>query len=84
MTTAQKQQHNDFKAAKKIALSLPKGTMRRAYNHDNRIPTNYIGMKDTTGRCWVLGDSIDDVQYPDAYINDQPAREVFDGFTIMS
>lgn len=71
-----------FKAAKEIALNIQKGHFQRAAIND--IPSNYCGFKDITGRTWVIGDSADDLQNPDATINGKPAREVFTDFTILN
>lgn len=73
--------HEQFKAAKKIALMIAKNESRRALY--NGIPTNYIGAN-INGRMFVIGDSLDDIYNPDATINGKPAREVFEGFTVMA
>ena len=72
--------HEDFKAAKKIALAIGIGQMRRAVN-DGRV-TNYLGAN-IGGRMFVVGDTEDDIQNPDAIIQGKPAREIFGDFTIM-
>ena len=78
MTTAfQKQRLADFKAAKAIAVSIEKGHMRRASG------TNYCGAKLSDGRMFVIGDTDEDLQKPDAVIDGKPAREVFADQTIM-
>lgn len=74
-------QHEQFKVAKQIALSLHPGELRRA-RFEGRV-TNYTGLKTPDGRSWVLGDSSADLQNARVTINGQPAREVFEGFTIM-
>jgi len=81
MTINEKQQHSDFKAAKEIALSIENGLMRRARN--NGIVTNYCGAK-LQNRMFVIGDTLQDIQNPDCYINNKPAREIFGEFTVMS
>lgn len=81
MTTIEKQQHEDFKAAKSIALTIENGMMRRARN--NGEVTNYCGAK-LNGRMFVIGDTENDIQNPDATIMGKPAREVFGDFTVMS
>lgn len=81
MTTQEKSQHEQFKIAKHIAITIEPGLMRRARYQD--AVTNYCGMKDNNGRCWVIGDGLNDVQNPDAWISGKPAREVFEGFTMM-
>lgn len=73
--------HEQFRAAKEIALSINKGEMRRA--RYNGTVTNYTGLKDKNGRMWVIGDSVNDIQNPDATINNKPAREIFGEFTVM-
>lgn len=75
MTTTQKTQHADFKAAKEIAMNIQKGCYQRK--------GNYCGFKSNDGRMWVIGDSEADIQKPDATINNKPAREIFGDFTIM-
>ena len=82
MTIQQKNQHNEFKEAKKIALNIKEGECRRARFND--FATNYWGCKDRNGRMWVLGDTDKDIQNPDALINGKPAREVFGDFTVMT
>ena len=76
MRTQQTKQHNEFKAAKNIALMIEKGCMRRAKLQ--KIPTNYCGYKANDGRMWVIGDSDAEIQNPDAIINGKPAREVYE------
>lgn len=73
--------YEHFKAAKEIALSINRGEMRRA--KVNNVPTNYMGAN-IGGRMFVIGDSEEDIQNPDLYINGKPAREVFGDFTIMT
>lgn len=82
MTTKQQKQHNEFKAAKQIALTIEKGCLRRA--RFENAATNYCGFKAKDGRMWVIGDTEADIQNPDATINGKPAREVFGDFTVMS
>lgn len=77
-----KEQLQGFQEAKNIALKIGKGLMRRA--SINSVPCNYCGFKDGNGRMWVIGDSIMDIQNPDATINGFPAREIFGDFTVMS
>ena len=79
---SQKEQHDHFNAAKSIALIIPSGQMRRAKVGD--VLTSYIGAKDNSGRMWVIGDSLNDIQNPDAYIGGKPAREISGDFTVMS
>jgi hypothetical protein len=81
MTTIEKQQHESFKAAKTIALTIENGLMRRARLNDE--VTNYCGAK-LNGRMFVIGDTENDIQNPDATIMGKPAREVFSDFIIMS
>ena len=76
-----KTKHGDFKAAKEIALSIEKGQMRRAVNSGH--VTNYCGAN-IGGRMFVIGDTENDIQNPDAIIHGKPAREVFGDFTIMT
>lgn len=76
-----KTRHEDFKAAKKIALAIEKGQMMRAIN--NGRVTNYSGAN-IGGRMFVIGDTENDIQSPDAMIQGRPAREVFGDFTIMT
>ena len=78
MTTEQQTKLDGFRAAAKIAFNQAAGTYRRAAG------TSYRGYKDPNGRCFVIGDSADDVQNAAITIDGYPAREVFDGFTIMS
>lgn len=82
MTTQQQKQHNEFKVAKQIALTIEKGNLRRA-RFENAV-TNYCGFKANDGRMWVIGDTNADIQNPDATINGKPAREIFGDFTVMS
>ena len=76
MTPAEKKQHEDFREAKKIALTIGKGLMRRAAD------TNYCGCN-IGGRMFVIGDSEEDIQNPNCIIAGKPAREVFGDFTVM-
>lgn len=55
--------------------------MKRAVNN-GRI-TNYSGAN-ICGRMFVIGDTENDIQNPDAIIQGKPAREVFGDFTIMT
>ena len=55
--------------------------MRRA--RLNNEVTNYCGAK-LNGRMFVIGDTENDIQNPDATIMGKPAREVFGDFTVMS
>ena len=80
MTTIEKQ-HEDFKAAKAIALTIGNGMMRRARN--NGEVTNYCGAK-LNNRMFVIGDTANDIQNPDTTIMGKPAREIFGDFTVMS
>lgn len=73
--------NKEFEAAKKIALTIANNQMRRALV-DNK-PVNYMGCK-LNNRMFVLGDSLNDIQNPDATIVGKPAREVFGEFSIMS
>ena len=68
---------DDFKAAKEIAMTTTPGTYQRAAG------TNYCGAKMKDGRMWVLGDTENDIQNPDAIVLGKPAREVFGDFSIM-
>lgn len=81
MKTIEQIQHEDFNAAKKIALNIEEGCMRLAKN-GNRI-TRYYGAN-VGGRMFVVGESLDDIQNPDAMIQGMPAREVYGEFTVMS
>ncbi len=63
--------------AEEIAISATPGTYRRAAG------TNFCGLKRTDGTTWVLGHSKADIQNPDATIMGKPARQVYDGFTVM-
>jgi hypothetical protein len=81
MNNAEKQQLDGFNAAKQIALTIGNGLMQRA--KVNNIPVNYCGAK-LNNRMWVIGDSLNDLQNPDATINNKPAREIFGDFTVMS
>lgn len=81
LTTDQTTQLNHFRAAKEIALSIEKGTARRA--RYNGMLTNYMGFHDSNGRFWVIGDTLADLPNPDAQINGKPAREIFGDFSII-
>lgn len=81
MNTAEKQQHEAFKAAKQIALTIGKNQFKRASVND--APVNYCGCN-MNGRMFVLGDTEQDIQNPDTTIMGKPAREVFGDFTIMA
>jgi hypothetical protein len=82
MTTTERNQHASFKNAKQIALSIPTGCSRRATDTEGKL-SNYSGCKTADGRMFVIGDSLADIQNPDATINGKPAREVFGNFSIM-
>ena len=82
MTQTQTAQHIAFKNAKKIALDIQLGCMRRGKD-ENGKPSNYTGFKMACGRMFVIGDSLSDIQNPDATIDGKPAREVFGNFSIM-
>ena len=73
--------NREFEAAKQIALTISNNQMRRA-SVDGK-PVNYLGVK-INNRMFVLGDSSNDIQNPDATIAGKPAREVFGEFSIMS
>lgn len=80
MKATEKQKLSDFRAAKKIAITIPEGEMRRATNEGH--VTNYTGAN-IGGRMFVIGDSLDDISNPDGYVNGKPAREVFGEFSIL-
>lgn len=86
LTNSQIEQLNDFNSAKKIALTIPKGQMRRARSKNGNVPSNYIGFKNNEGRMFVIGDSENDIQNPDVYLFEEklPAREIFGDFSVMS
>lgn len=73
--------NREFEAAKQIALTIANNQMRRAMV-DNK-PVNYFGAK-INNRMFVLGDSLNDIQNPDATIAGKPAREIFGDFSIMN
>lgn len=73
--------YEHFKVAREIALSIERGQMRRARYEDQA--TNYSGAN-IGGRMFVIGDTENDIQNPDAMIQGKPAREIFGDFTIMS
>lgn len=75
-----KTKHEDFRAAKEIALAIPMGQMRRAVN--NGRVTNYSGAN-IDGHMFVVGDTENDIQNPDAMIQGKPAREIFGDFAVM-
>lgn len=81
MTASQKTQHSQFLAAKQIALTIPVNNARRA--RFNNEATNYTGAN-LKGKMFVIGDSLADIQNPDATIDGKPAREIFGDFTVMS
>ena len=81
MTTEQKNQLADFNSAKKIALTITEGCTKRARNAKGEV-TNYMGAN-INGKFYVIGDTEKEIQNPDAIINGSPAREVFDGFTVL-
>ena len=68
--------YQDFKQAKKIALTIEKGCYQRK--------GNFKGFKDLSGRMFVIGDTESDIQNPDATINGSPAREVCGDFTMLT
>jgi len=72
--------HEQFKAAKEIALTINRGEMRRARYAD--AATVYCGAN-IGGRMFVIADSEKYLQNPDCEINGKPAREVFGDFTVM-
>ena len=80
MNADEKSKLEDFRCAKEIALIIDEGEMRRA-KRDGRI-TNYSGAR-INNRMFVVGDSLEDIQNPDAMIQGFPAREVFGNFTMM-
>jgi len=81
MKTKEILQLDHFKAAKEIALTIGAGLIRRAIH--NGETTNYSGAN-IEGRTFVVGDTLKDIQNPDAWIEGKPAREVFGEFTVMS
>lgn len=80
MNDLQKIQLAGFEAAKEIALTLPKNTSRRA--RVSELACNYTGCN-LNGRFFVIGDSENDIQNSSIIIDGKPAREVFEGFSIM-
>lgn len=82
LTENKTQQHNEFKAAKEIALNITKGCSRRARYNGN--VTNYTGFKDNSGRSFVIGDTDADIQNSTITIGGKPSREVFEGFAVIS
>jgi len=82
ITASQQLQLDGFNAAKEIALNINKGQSRRA--RVNNMACNYTGYKNGEGRCFVIGDSDSDLQNCTIEIMGKPAREVFEGFSMMS
>jgi hypothetical protein len=78
LSNNQKKQLAAFKEAKEIAFTMPFGSYRRAFG------TNYCGYKSHDNKFYVIGDTSADIQNPDCFIGGKPARQVFDGFTLMS
>jgi hypothetical protein len=69
--------HQDFNAAKQIAFQVPAGTFRRARKADGN-PSNFMGYKSNDGKkFYVLADSCFDIQEPECYINNHPAKQVY-------
>ena len=66
-----------FRAARTIAFTQPKGYYRRAG------VTNFVGIHTADNRFFVIGDNASDIQNPDATILGRPAREVFEDFNII-
>lgn len=65
----------EFNAAKNLSFSLPRGTKQQA--KVNGVPVNYWGCKDREGQCWVIADSTEYMQYPDAVTDrGEPMRKV--------
>ena len=81
MTTVQKNQLADFNSAKKIALTITEGCTKRARNSKGEV-TNYSGAN-INGKFYVIGDTEKEIQKPNAIIDGKPAREVFDGYTML-
>lgn len=81
MTNAQELQLKGFEAAKTLAFQLPINTSKRA--RVNSLVCNYTGCN-LKGRFFVIGDSVEDLQNTTIEIDNKPAREVFEDFTIMS
>lgn len=73
--------HQEFKAAKQIALTIEAGNARRP--RVNGMAAMFMGYKSTDGRMWVIADNVNDLPNPDAHINGKPAREIFGDYSIM-
>lgn len=78
LTANEEKQLNEIEAAKQIAKNIKPGYYQRVSGL-----SNYCGYKSIDGRMWVLGDTFDDIQNPDAIISGKPAREIFGDFTMM-
>lgn len=81
MNAEEKNKLEDFREAKKIALTISEGEMRLAKR--NGQITHFYGAN-VGGRMFVVGETEEEIQNPDAIIQGMPAREVFGEFTVMN
>jgi hypothetical protein len=67
----------DFEIAKKASLQIRPGVLRRCISKvQDRLQSNYVAMKSADGISYVIGDSYDDIPFPDQIISGRPAARI--------
>lgn len=71
------QRIKNFDLARKLALQLDPGRVKRAKAAITGIaPSTYTACKDISGMTLVIGDTMDDIPKPTRFINGRPAIQV--------
>ena len=78
MTNLETLQLADFDSAKALSFTIEKGFYKRP-----SATSNYCGYQSMEGKFYVIGDTDNDIQNPDAIVNGKPAREVNEFCVIM-
>lgn len=74
---SKKDRLSNFAVARKLALQLDKGRMKRVAPAQGVLSGGtYLACTDTNGTHYVLGDTLDDIPKPTCYINGRPALKV--------
>lgn len=69
----------DFEIAKKASMQLRPGVVKRCISKvRDRMQSHYVAMKSAEGVPYVIGDSFDDIPFPDQIISGRPAARIID------
>ena len=67
-----------FDLAKDKSITIAKNSFRRIFHEYKlkNIPTKFCAYKDNDGVSWVIGDTLNEIPFPDKYIMGLPAYKV--------